>query len=84
MDERMSFGIWGQRGHQNSLEVMPIFLVLVLLGGLEHPLLSAAFGVLYALGRYFYFKGYATGDPNNRLKLGYSSLYSSYFLLKNP
>ncbi|KAI4321222.1 hypothetical protein MLD38_034628 [Melastoma candidum] len=32
-----------QRGHQNSLEMMPLF---------------------------FYFKGYATGDPQNRLTFG--------------
>ncbi|MED6116071.1 hypothetical protein PIB30_096652 [Stylosanthes scabra] len=26
-----------QRGHQNSLETMPIFFMLMILGGLKHP-----------------------------------------------
>ncbi|CAM0875209.1 unnamed protein product [Alopecurus aequalis] len=59
-----------QRGHQNSLENMPMFFVTVLLGGLQHPVIAAALGVLYILARFFYFKGYATGVPENRLKLG--------------
>ncbi|XP_026453333.1 microsomal glutathione S-transferase 3-like [Papaver somniferum] len=59
-----------QRGHQNSLEFMPIFFILLVLGGLQHPIISASFGLVYAVGRYFYFTGYATGVPRNRLKLG--------------
>ncbi|KAK9115670.1 hypothetical protein Sjap_014617 [Stephania japonica] len=59
-----------QRGHQNSLEMMPMFFAVLLLGGLRHPLVSACLGLLYVVGRYFYFTGYATGDPKNRLKLG--------------
>ncbi|CAM0875208.1 unnamed protein product [Alopecurus aequalis] len=55
---------------QNSLENMPMFFVTVLLGGLQHPVIAAALGVLYILARFFYFKGYATGVPENRLKLG--------------
>ncbi|XBI73691.1 hypothetical protein VPH35_067388 [Triticum aestivum] len=63
-----------QRGHQNSLEMMPLFFVTVLLGGLQHPVVAAALGVLYTVARFFYFKGYATGVPDNRLKLGYVCL----------
>ncbi|XP_078444808.1 uncharacterized protein LOC144713938 [Wolffia australiana] len=59
-----------QRGHQNSLEMLPLFLVVLSLGGLQHPVLGAALGMLYAVGRFFYFKGYSTGIPDNRLKLG--------------
>ncbi|MCL7039586.1 hypothetical protein MKW94_002568 [Papaver nudicaule] len=59
-----------QRGHQNSLELMPIFFIVLVLGGLQHPIVSASFGLIYIVGRYFYFTGYATGDPRNRLKLG--------------
>ncbi|KAL4196863.1 hypothetical protein AMTRI_Chr04g248370 [Amborella trichopoda] len=61
-----------QRGHQNSLEMMPIFFVLLLLGGLRHPLIASGLGLFYTVARYFYFKGYATGVPENRLKIGYS------------
>lgn len=60
-----------QRGHQNSLEMMPMFFVMVLLGGLQHPVVAAGLGALYTVARFFYFKGYATGVPDNRLKLGY-------------
>ncbi|GKV20338.1 hypothetical protein SLEP1_g30478 [Rubroshorea leprosula] len=59
-----------QRGHQNSLEMMPMFFILMILGGMRHPCVSAGFGLLYIVGRYFYFTGYATGDPQNRLKIG--------------
>ncbi|MED6189252.1 hypothetical protein PIB30_094040 [Stylosanthes scabra] len=59
-----------QRGHQNSLETMPIFFMLMILGGLKHPSICGALGVLYIVARYFYFKGYATGDPINRRKNG--------------
>ncbi|TYI67852.1 hypothetical protein E1A91_D08G047900v1 [Gossypium mustelinum] len=34
-----------QRGHQNSLEMMPMFFVLMILGGMAHPCISAALGL---------------------------------------
>ncbi|KAL3677693.1 hypothetical protein R1sor_020649 [Riccia sorocarpa] len=57
-----------QRGHQNFLETLPLFLATLILGGLKHPQLAAVLGVAYVVGRYFYFKGYSTGVPENRLK----------------
>lgn len=59
-----------QRGHQNSLEMMPLFFVTLVLGGLQHPVVAAALGAFYTVARFFYFKGYSTGVPENRLKLG--------------
>lgn len=59
-----------QRGHQNSLEMMPSFFVVLLLGGLQHPKIAASLGLLYAVTRFFYFKGYSTGTPDNRLTIG--------------
>ncbi|CAA6664305.1 unnamed protein product [Spirodela intermedia] len=59
-----------QRGHQNSLELMPLFFVTLLLGGIQHPVLAAALGALYTVSRFFYFRGYSTGIPENRNKLG--------------
>ncbi|CAN6309653.1 unnamed protein product [Urochloa humidicola] len=59
-----------QRGHQNSLEMMPLFFAVLLLGGLRHPGAAAVLGALYTVARFFYFKGYATGDPRNRYKIG--------------
>eukprot|EP00249_Psilotum_nudum_P036493 c7595_g1_i1 orf=421-846(-) len=59
-----------QRGHQNSLEFMPVFFVLIILSGLQLPRISAVLGLFYTIFRYFYFKGYSTGDPQERLTLG--------------
>lgn len=59
-----------QRGHQNSLEWMPVFFVILMLGGLQHPTIAAGLGGIYIVARFFYFKGYATGVPDNRLKIG--------------
>ncbi|KAL6001649.1 hypothetical protein ACLOJK_007389 [Asimina triloba] len=60
-----------QRGHQNSLELMPVFFLTMLLGGIRHPIIVAGLGTVYTVGRYFYFKGYSTGDPKNRLNFGW-------------
>nr|XP_043608850.1 microsomal glutathione S-transferase 3-like [Erigeron canadensis] len=59
-----------QRGHQNSLEALPIFFTLMILGGLKHPVACSVFGVAYIISRYFYFTGYASGDPKGRLPIG--------------
>ncbi|XP_074585969.1 uncharacterized protein LOC141841687 [Curcuma longa] len=59
-----------QRGHQNALEMMPVFFVTLLLSGLYCPIGAAGLGALYTVARYFYFKGYATGVPENRFKIG--------------
>ena len=59
-----------QRGHQNSLEMMPLFFVFLVLGGLRHPCIAAVLGLLYTVSRYFYFKGYSTGNPEKRLSVG--------------
>ncbi|KAI5683828.1 hypothetical protein M9H77_05056 [Catharanthus roseus] len=59
-----------QRGHQNSLEMMPMFFMLMILGGMKHPIICASLGLLYIVSRFFYFKGYATGIPENRLTIG--------------
>ncbi|KAM7266532.1 hypothetical protein ACFE04_004429 [Oxalis oulophora] len=60
-----------QRGHQNSLEMMPVFFLLTALGGIKHPCVATGFGLLYIFARFFYFKGYATGIPQNRLTIGF-------------
>ncbi|GMP32336.1 hypothetical protein CsSME_00006137 [Camellia sinensis var. sinensis] len=59
-----------QRGHQNSLEMMPLFFTLMILGGIRHPLICTALGLVYVVARYFYFTGYATGNPENRITIG--------------
>ncbi|KAJ0044017.1 hypothetical protein Pint_18289 [Pistacia integerrima] len=59
-----------QRGHQNSLEFISVFFMLMILGGISHPCICAALGFFYTVTRFFYFKGYATGDPQKRLTIG--------------
>ncbi|KAL3838767.1 hypothetical protein ACJIZ3_023358 [Penstemon smallii] len=56
-----------QRGHQNSLELMPIFFMLMILGGIRHPLISSSLGVVYSVTRFFYFKDYSTGQSRKRI-----------------
>lgn len=59
-----------QRGHQNSLEMLPTFLGLLTVAGLKHPVTASGFGVLWLVGRVCYFKGYSTGDPQKRINAG--------------
>ncbi|CAL9138807.1 unnamed protein product, partial [Musa acuminata var. zebrina] len=59
-----------QRGHQNSLEMMPVFFATLLVGGLQLPVIAAGLGAVYTVARFFYFKGYASGVPENRLRIG--------------
>lgn len=66
METKNDFGGWWQRGHQNSLELMPMFFMLMIVGGIKHPLICASLGLVYIMGRYLYFTGYATGNPKNR------------------
>ncbi|KAK8393740.1 hypothetical protein O3P69_006802 [Scylla paramamosain] len=70
-----------QRAHQNTLENYPTFLMLLLLGGLQHPVLSAAGGVVWCLGRIAYATGYYTGDPRKRTRgmFGYLGLIAMLY-----
>lgn len=60
-----------QRGHQNSLEMMPVYFILMILGGMRHPCICTGLGLFYIVARYFYFTGYSSGDPQKRLSIGY-------------
>ncbi|KAF9975361.1 Microsomal glutathione S-transferase 3 [Actinomortierella ambigua] len=59
-----------QRAHQNTLELYQYYLVLLLVGGLYHPLAATAGNALWIIGRFFYARGYQTGDPKARGGLG--------------
>jgi glutathione S-transferase len=82
-----------QRAHQNSLEVLPLFSTLLLVGGLKYPEISAGAGLLFLLGRMVYASGYSTGIPSkrNRGAFGYlglltllgTSVMTVYNLVKN-
>lgn len=55
-----------QRAHQNTLENYPQFLFMLTTGGLSHPCLASAAGLIYLAGRIAFAKGYYTGNPENR------------------
>ncbi|KMZ69060.1 Microsomal glutathione S-transferase 3 [Zostera marina] len=55
-----------QRGHQNSLEMMPTFFATLLVSGIHHPLIASTLGSLYTISRFFYFKNYSLGEPSKR------------------
>nr|CAB3263823.1 microsomal glutathione S-transferase 3-like [Phallusia mammillata] len=62
-----------QRAHQNTLESMPLFLVVLLLVGIVYPKFAAACGALYVTSRFSYAWGYYTGDPKKRLNGEYGA-----------
>lgn len=59
-----------QRGHQNCVEFMPQFLVLLLLGGLQYARVAAFLGFSYTVFRLQYFRGYSTGNAAARYQAG--------------
>jgi len=69
-----------QRAHQQTLELYPSFLMLLFIGGLQHPRFAAGCGAVYLLGRIVFAKGYYTGDPEKRKK-GFFGMFGLMGLL---
>ncbi|KAI7905827.1 uncharacterized protein BX663DRAFT_497762 [Cokeromyces recurvatus] len=63
-----------QRAHQNTLEVFPLYSTLLLVGGLQYPLISTGAAGVFLLGRIVYVSGYATGDPAKRNRGAFAML----------
>ncbi|KAJ3057463.1 Microsomal glutathione S-transferase 3 [Rhizophlyctis rosea] len=68
-----------QRAHQNTLEKLPGFLVLLAGASIEHPYLAAVSGAVWTVSRIAYAKGYQTGDPAKRQYGAFG--YLGYFAL---
>lgn len=68
-----------QRAHQNTLEFAPSMMMVLLIGGLQYPLVAAVLGGLYGLARIQFFRGYASGDPRKRFSGGGVAVYPCYF-----
>merc|ERR1712106_1084864 len=69
-----------QRAHQNTLERLPLFLVLLLLAGLFNAKIGAAFGFLWLVARVIYSFGYYSGQPKNRVAGSLLSLIIEFSL----
>ncbi|KAG8253363.1 hypothetical protein J6590_035356 [Homalodisca vitripennis] len=66
------------RSERVKLENYPQFLTLLLLGGLQHPVVAAVAGTTWCLGRIAYARGYYSGDPSKRMQggFGYFGLFT--------
>eukprot|EP00111_Clytia_hemisphaerica_P024191 TCONS_00071290-protein len=69
-----------QRAHQNTLEVYAPTMMVMLLGGIKHPMLCAGSGAVWLFSRLVYAHGYYTGDPAKRSRgaFGYLGLFTMY------
>ena len=63
-----------QRVHQNTLERVTVFLVILLAAGLFNAKMAAAFGFIWLAGRVIYSIGYYSGIPKNRIFGSFVSL----------
>lgn len=45
-----------QRGHQQTLEIYPEFLLMLGLGSIKYPLISSIGGVIWLVGRIVFFR----------------------------
>ncbi|KAL3136661.1 hypothetical protein ABBQ38_005902 [Trebouxia sp. C0009 RCD-2024] len=56
-----------QRAHQNTLENLPVFLIMQILLAQAYPMFASGLGVAWAVGRIVYALGYSSGDAKKRL-----------------
>ncbi len=57
-----------QRAHQNTLENLPAVNLMMLSSATVYPQMSAIFGAIWCVGRFFYIRGYTSEKgPDARL-----------------
>ena len=56
-----------KRAHQNTLEKMPLFLILLLAAGVFNAKVATALGLFWIVSRVIYSVGYYSGMPKNRV-----------------
>ncbi|XP_003386237.2 PREDICTED: uncharacterized protein LOC100632748 [Amphimedon queenslandica] len=66
-DTKKEFNCY-QRAYMNTVENIPIFLMLLFAAGNKFPLISAGAGMIWIAGRVLYAHGYYTGDPEKRMR----------------
>ena len=84
--EKLPYDRWhkfnnAQRAHNNSMEMLPVFLASILVCGLVYPKLSAIAGPLIFIGRVMYVQGYNAKGPTGREKGAILSLLISVAML---
>jgi len=70
-----------QRAHQNTLEKMPLFLILLLAAGVFNAKVATALGLFWIVSRVIYSVGYYSGMPKNRVVGSLLSLLTEVALL---
>nr|CAD7194759.1 unnamed protein product [Timema douglasi] len=75
---------WKGQSWTARLENYPQFLTLLLLGGLEWPIISAVGGAVWLLGRIVYAKGYYTGVLSSPSGLEVESRCATEFIAEKP
>ncbi|KAG7382084.1 Microsomal glutathione S-transferase 3 [Phytophthora pseudosyringae] len=65
-----------QRGHQNIMENVPIFLALIFTSSIYRPQIAAIASFVRIMGFILYMRGYSSGDPKKRMQgsFGYLGL----------
>lgn len=71
LGHQLSPGNWvrinnAQRAHHNTLENLPLALMLVLTSGLFQPEVAAVCGLVYCIGRWLVISGYNAKGPKGR------------------
>jgi len=56
-----------QRAHQNNLEQLPQFFVLMIIGGLSFPIVTTVAGFVWLIGRALYAYGYYKSSKGRRI-----------------